>query len=167
MGTVEEKTARSILQTPKEIHIGDAIYQVAPPSVATLILASEAISRLPNIQLNSENPIAESLYIAKDCAILGDVMAILILGAKGLTTETTMQKSKLFGLIKEEEIVTVDNKALLAKKILEDISPRELSKLLDNVLSGMEVGFFFGISTSLIEINLLRTTRSETTVFGL
>ena len=173
--TVETKVAGTILQQKEEIAVGDETYQVAPPSTATLILASEAISQLPYVNLDSENIAGESLYIAKDCRVLGDIVAILILGAKGLTevkkTSETVEKRRLFGLIKEEEIVEteeeIDNKAILAKKLLENIPPRELHTLMVRLLQFMQLGDFFGLTTSLIEINLLRKTREVgTTAFG-
>ena len=42
--TIEAKTAQTVLQEPKEIKIGEKIYSVAPPSLGTLILVSEAVS---------------------------------------------------------------------------------------------------------------------------
>lgn len=190
--TIEQKVSETILQKMQEVTIGGATYQVAPPTTSTLILASEHISKLPSIKLDGDKILVETLYIAKDCRVLGDIVAILILGAKGLTeivkvpeiVEKTIEKivyeEYLYGLIKRPKIitetisetvekeVTIDRKAELAKKLLDEIPPLELNDLMAVLLRKMQISDFFGFTTSLIEINLLRQTREVgTTAFGL
>lgn len=175
--TIESKVANTLLQSPTIERIGGKTYQVAPPSVATLILISEAISFMPAIKLNSENVINEVLSIAKDCRPLGEIIAIMILGAKGVTeTKRVMcpvEKRFLFGLIKykreKEQEVIIDRKTELAKTLMEDLSPSELHNLAARLLSRLELSDFFGLTTFLTEINLLRPTKvvmNETTAFG-
>jgi hypothetical protein len=153
--TIESNVSKAILQQPVEVAIGEKTYRVAPPSIATLILVSAAVSKLPKISMDSENIASESLYIAKDCEGLGEIVAILILGAKGLK-ET---KKKFFGL----KTVEIDQKSILAKEILSELTPRQLSDMLGKLLAGMELAFFFATTASLIEINLLRKTREAVT----
>ena len=74
--TIEQKTAGAILEKPVEIVIGGKTYQAAPPSTATLILVSEAVSQLPKIALDAEKIVEETLSVAKDCRILGEIVAI-------------------------------------------------------------------------------------------
>lgn len=165
--TVESKVAETVLQRPGEIIVRDMVFRVAPPSVATLILASEAISKLPDIRLNGENIASESLYVAKDCRVIGEVVAILMLGAKGLQETRSVVEKSLLGLKKAEHEVTIDHKAELTKKLLEDLEPRELHEVLAKLLGTLQIGDFFGLTASLIEINLLRQTReAETTASG-
>lgn len=83
--TIEEKVAETILQKDIEVTVGGKKYKAAPASTATLILASEAVSRLPEINLDPEKVVEESLSVARECRPLGDIAAILILGAKNLT----------------------------------------------------------------------------------
>ena len=82
---IETKVAQTILQQTEEITVGDKVYKAAPPSAATLILASEAVARMPKIQLDTERIVDEVLAIGKDCRPMGEIIAIMILGAKGLT----------------------------------------------------------------------------------
>ncbi|MDR2888189.1 MAG: hypothetical protein LBV26_09400 [Bacteroidales bacterium] len=160
MTSLEQKTAGTILQQPVEVEIGTKKYSVAPPSVATLILASAAVSKLPAVNLSSNSIATECLYIAKDCEALGEIAAILILGAKGL-------KRTEAGVIKSFFRPGADRKTALANEILAELSPRQLSDLVGKLLSGMELAFFFATTTSLTEINLLRKTRmAETTASG-
>jgi hypothetical protein len=178
MDTPEQKTAQTVLQQPEEITVGGETFSVAPPSIATLILASAEISKLPHVKLDSENILLESLAVAKNCRVLGDVTAILILGAKGLTGKRkvieTVEKRRFFGFLKETESVeteiVIDRKADLSRKLLEDVTPRELFSMTIRMLNTMQVSDFFGFTTSLIEVNLLRQTTgevvNETTAFG-
>jgi hypothetical protein len=161
--TVESKAAKTVLQQQEEILIGDETYKVSPPSVATLILASEAISRLPSVGIDSNNIALECLCIAKDCRILGDIIAILILGAKNITETKKVAKKRLFGLVREEKEVAIDNKAILSKKLLEDVPPNGLHELMAKLLKSMQLSDFFGLTASLIEINILRKTREAVT----
>lgn len=168
--TIEEKVAETILQKDIEVTVGGKKYKAAPASTATLILASEAVSRLPEINLDPEKVVEESLSVARECRPLGDIAAILILGAKNLTetvkTRQTVEKRRLWGLVKWTEEVEVeqviDRKAELAKQILEELSPRALNLLVAQLLQKMELGDFFGLTTFLTEINLMRPTKVET-----
>ena len=133
--TIEQTVAETILEQPFEVKVGEKSYQVASASTATLILVSEAISQLPHIALDTEKVVEETLSVAKDCRILGDIAAILILGAKNITEKKKVpqikEKRYLCGLIRRpytvEVEITIDKKAELAKELLEDVSPRELN----------------------------------------
>lgn len=179
MTNIETKVARTILQEPEKITVGDTVYQVAPPSTATLILVSEAAARMPQEKLDPERIVDEVLSIAKDCRPIGEFAAILILGAKGLTetrkavktVEKTVCEPILFGLLKRPRVITetveeevmIDRKAELSKALLEDLSPRELHNLTAQLLQRMQIADFFGLTTFLIETNLLRQTREVVT----
>lgn len=169
--TIESKVKQTILQNTTDITIGGKVYKVAPPSVATLICVSEAVSTLPAVRLDADKVVDEVLSIAKDCRPLGEIVAILMLGAKGLTETRrevkTVEKRRFWGLIKKQEQVEVveviDHKAALARTILEDYSPSQLKELVGLLISKMEIGHFFGLTTSLTEVNLLRPTREVVT----
>lgn len=169
MKDIESKVSKTVLQQTEEIMVGGEIMEVASPSTATIILVSEETAKLPHMKLDGENIAGEVLYVAKDCRVLGDIVAILILGAKNLSTTKTVEKKRLFGLITERKEITIDNKAQLAKKLLEDVSPRELHNLTIRLLKTLQIADFFALTTSLIEVNLLRQTRevgNETTASG-
>ena len=165
---IEQRVAETILQQMQDVTIGGVTYQVAPPTTATLILASGLIAQLPAIRLDTNQIFNEALYIAKDCRVLGDILAVLILGAKNVRTTKEVVSKRLFGLIQERKLVTTDNQAALSAILLENLSPVEMNDQLGVLLSLMQVSDFFGLTTSLIEINLLRQTRVvvETTQSG-
>lgn len=165
--TIEQRVGETVLQQPKEFVIGNKTFTVAPPSVSTLILVSEAISLLPQVQLDKAKIVEEVLFVAKDCRMLGDIAAILILGAKGLKETVTTRKKRFFGLFTRSITETVDRKAELSKWLLEELDTAQLNKLIFELLKDFNLGDFFGTTTFLIEINLLRPTKVvETTVSG-
>ena len=157
--TTESIAADAILQRTKPIEIDGIKYQVAPPTTATLILVSELVSQLPQINLNAENILSESLMIAKDCRVLGTIAATLILGAKNLSQQIKKHKYKYWGLVTTTTEETIDKQAELADTILKELSPKQLNQIIIKLLAGMEISDFFGFTTSLIEVNLTRATR--------
>lgn len=166
--TIEQQVAQTVLQQPKEIKIGDKTYKVAPPSLATLILVSEAVSHLPHIKLDDKRVMQEVLSVAKDCRELGDIAAILIIGAKHINDEVKRQQTKrkrlLWGLFSKTRTETIieTRKEALCRELLEDIKPSELHNIIAEILLQMEVGDFFGLTTFLTEVNLTRQTKVET-----
>lgn len=167
--TIEQMVAETVLEKPLEVKVGENTYQVAPASTATLILVSEAISQLPKIALDTEKVVEESLSIAKDCRVLGDIAAILILGAKNITEKRKVpqikEKRYLCGLIHfsrtEEVEVSVDRVSELSRELLENVSPKELNLIVSQILSRMQIADFFGITTFLTELNLLHPRKVE------
>jgi len=144
--TIESKVADAILQRERTIKIGDKTYQVAPPSTATLILVSELVAQMPVVDSETKQTMTESLRIARDCKVIGDIIATMILGAKALKN-----KRKFFSRSKA--------KAELAEEILLNIKPSDLYVMTQELLQGMEISFFFGISTFLSAINLTKPTK--------
>src|SRR5574344_2271368 len=110
---IESKVASAILQRPKVIFVGKKKYKVSKPSTATILLVSEAISQLPQEKLDANNLLYESLRIGKDCAPLGRIAAILIVVAK------------------KYNAIRVNR---LARRLLLDLSPKELNALVANLL---------------------------------
>ena len=149
--TIEQKTSEAILQKPKEVEIGGVTYQVAPPSTATLILVSEIVSQLPRVKLDKSDVLSEVLRIAKDCKVLGEIAATIIVGARQI-------KDKGFSPFKTEV-------KKISERLLYDIPPSELSKITISLLAGSEIADFFGLTVSLIEVNMTRET-VETTASG-
>ncbi len=164
MATTEQKVADTILQKEEVVLIGGASYNIAPPSTATLILVSAEISKLPKIEITENKEVLPwVLSNAKDCGFLGDIVAILILGAKGITETRKIAKPILFGFMKSSKQEFIDHKKILAKKLLEDYTPKELYELAIGLFDRLEIGSFFGITTFLIEINLTKPTREVVT----
>lgn len=150
----EKKVSKTILQQKKQIKIGGKQYTVAAPTVATLIRVSELISELPQIAaFDKTDIISESLSVAKDCKVIGEIMATFMIG---------------YG--KKISLIDKIHCKLLARYILSKIEIKDLNKMFISVLSGMQIGDFFSLTTSLIETNMLRRTKevvTATTASGL
>lgn len=167
--TIEEQVASAILEKPiGELEIEGVVYPIAPPCISTLILVSEIVSQLPVVdKCEPEQVLTSVLHHAKDCGKLGEIVAVLLLGRKGLTEEVevteTVQEPYIFGLLKRSRKVTrkviVDRKAELAQKVLDNVTPSVLQDIIVRRLTTLEIGDFFAITTSLSEANLLKPTR--------
>jgi hypothetical protein len=146
---IEEKTADAILQRSREISIGGVTYNVASPSIGTLILVSELTAKMPKLE-NAKDQIVvmEVLRVAKDCRVLCDIIATLILGAKFMLSDEKSNKK----VIKK-----------LKHDILLDMSPKDASIAVSTILSGLDVDSFFGLTVSLSEVNITKETKETVT----
>lgn len=145
--TTEQKVADAMLQNVQNITIAGKEYEVAPPSVATLIMMSAEVSKMPAVKIDDKQLVTETLALAQDCGAIGNIVAIMIMGAKA---------------VKEDPKAY----ARLARQILEEITPNELFSLLQRLFKGLQIDFFYAATTSLITINLTKATKTETTQFG-
>lgn len=164
--TLEQKAAEAILQKAATVTIGNFTYEAAPPSIATLILVSEAVSRLPQRKLDRSALVSECLDIAKDCKALGDIAAILVLGARAYNEkhfpEEAQQKRGFLQRRRKEDADVRTHGEILAEEILNTLNPHELYDLIAMLLQRMDLGDFFALTTFLTEVNLLRQTKVET-----
>lgn len=149
--TIEKLVCETILQEPLHITVNGENYAIAPPVASTLIEASKYISQLPDISLSGDN-IQTALAYAADCEFTADVVAILILGRKNLRSE----KRRCYGLLKPQ---IIDNQKQLSQILLDELTWREISELGKEILSKLEIGFFLGFTTSLLEVNMLKVTK--------
>lgn len=158
--TLEEQATEAILQQSKIVDIGGKTYKVSPPTLATLIMASSAVSRLPNRKLDADNIITECLNIAKDCEPIADVLAILTLGAK-LYNEPCRTPNFFTKIFRKRNVTKGEE---LRNEILNTLSPSELNSTLAQLLQEMELSDFFAVTTFLTEVNILKPTKVETEV---
>lgn len=165
--TIESRVSATILErTVSTLEIEGVTYNIAPPTIGTLILASEIVSFFPQIDdVDDKQRIFMALFKAKDFKMLADLAAVLILGSKRLTEEreVTVEKRHIFGLIKRKHRVkqTVDLRAELAKKILDNVRPSVLFEVIVKRLRDNEIMTFFAITTSLNAANILKPTKAE------
>ena len=165
--TIESKVAAAILERKVgSIKIEGVTYEIAPPSLATLILVSETISTLPTFdKLDKSQWLDIVAHYAKDYKPLGDIAAILILGAKNLTEkrELIIEKRRFFGLLKRrvKVVETIDRKAELANALLLNVRPSVLNDTIIERLKQNEAASFFATITSLSAVNILKPTKAE------
>lgn len=169
--TIEQKVAQAILEEPvSELEIEGRKYPIAPPSLGTLVKVSEIVSTFPEVQdVPAEEVVTEVLRTARGFSALGDLAAVLILGVRNLTEEQEVEEdvveSRFWGLVKRtrkvKRKVVVDRKAELAKLIMENVGPKTMLDVIVRRLRDMEIGDFFGITTSLSAVNLLTPPKKE------
>jgi hypothetical protein len=155
----EGRVADTILEKPFEVNIGGVTYKVAPPSLETLIVVSEEVAKIPQYDVDKSEIVSESLRVAKDARPMGDILAILILGA-GKLKSTRMEPEKTFlGRVTKWRQIEVDNVAELSEIIRKKLTPSRVNNLTNKILGKMEMGFFLGSFIFLREINLTKPTR--------
>lgn len=148
--TIEQKTADTLLQKDSCFIIGGKRYVVAKPSAATLVDVSAEISLLPHLKLGDGSNSIDVLRSAKDCECIGNIIAMMVVGSKG---RGSMVKS-IFRNMKLRRVRRV---------IMEELSPKELYKLVYKLLGYMEINDFFALIAFLNEVNM---TKATTTVSG-
>lgn len=149
-GTPEQLISKTILQEPIDITINGKPMQINKPTLATLIEISALASQIPVIpRMESEDEILQwVLSNAKDCAVIADIAAALILGSRTNT--------RRFGISWRQN--QKNTRSRLAKKILEHYSPKEVFEIVSNALSVQEIGFFLSTITTLQGANVLKKT---------
>lgn len=162
--TIEQRVASAILEkATSSIEIGGESYPIGDPCMATLILVSELISTLPVVEkVPNEQVVYSVLRHAKDFKPLGELCAILILGAGNLTEEREITECERFCWVfrrKTKRRVVFDRKAALAREISLNVRPSVIFNCIISRLQDMEVAHFFSIITSLSEANILKPTR--------
>lgn len=155
--TIEQKVAAAILEKATDsIEISGEVYPLGDPCIATLILISELISTMPVVEnVPKEQRVYYALHYAKDFKSIGELCAILVLGADNLTEEREITEYKrVWGVFKRKVIhkITIDKKAVLAREISLHVRPSTILNCIIERLQDMEVGHFFSIITSLSEV---------------
>ena len=179
MESIEKKVTDAILQRASlSIEIEGREYPIAPATPATLILVSELIAEMPEVRSNVDNILFETLRTARDCKVVGKIVATLILGAKRIkeNRSLTIEKEsssrrfswrKLRFINEVKDIEVVSELEYLSTLILENCSPAAIGQVVSQRLMDMGLSDFFGLTTSLSEANLLKSTKEvEATQFG-
>lgn len=149
---IEKTVSEALLQEKKVVRLGGVDYEVAPPTIATLVKVSELVALLPGQTLDEDKVLAETLRIAKDCTVIAEIVAVMILGVQKPEKRRPFQKSDL---------------QKLSQKLFHTASPVQLKNAMMTLLGHLEVGDFFGLTAFLLEVGITKKTRkAETTAFG-
>ncbi len=152
---MESKVADTILEKDKVVKIGGVSYNVAPPSIATLILFSKYTAKLPKEMLDRDNAIASLLQNAPMLEAVGGAMASLILGAEKF--EKLPLLHQILNIFRKKDKIRTKGEQLsltLNKAPIDDIV-----KVFFELLKFMNLKSFFQLTTSLIEMNLTKPTK--------
>lgn len=177
MESLEKKVADAILERPSDSLTIDGVdYPIAPPSPATLILVSELVAELPDVKLTGDNIMAGILRTARDMKPIGRIAAALILGAKRIRENRMVIREvgtgkkrwswRRFGMTEATRRVTMSEMDWLSERILDEVTPKTLARVVSKRLGNMEMADFFGLTVSLSGANLTKRTVEAETAFG-
>lgn len=169
---IEEQVADTILEKPvAQVKLGEQTYLIAPPTLGTLILISKYAQQLPPAPADNEelNILKEVLTNAKDCKVIGKIIATLILGAKRVLEyhkvpiQVTIQEKqpRRFWQKRKEQTKTIYIPEIdyIKDLVLDELSPKEANELVAKTLMELQLPDFFGLTTSLTTANHLKPTR--------
>ena len=159
---MEEKVAQTLLEEPTTIIIGGEAYQVAPPSIITLVRASKYISKIPSDTIDEEQIFGSIVHKAEDYENIAWAVAVIILGNR--FTETV--RPPFWQFWKRKKNITQGE--VLANKLTK-APVSEISEAFFKVIGQMDIRSFFAVSTSLKGMMITKPTKeveNETIVSG-
>lgn len=173
MNKIAKETAKTILEQPTKIEVAGQSYNVAKPTLATLILLSEEIIDVPFEEVEKSHSIHDFLKWVQHSQKIAKALAIMIFGAEKILfdKEETRQTPKTFWQKIKRKILKQPPKEDVYSLTEKIINQMEVSQMVDTfvqLLGQMQIAHFFLLITFLKDANLLNPTRkvSETTAFG-
>lgn len=159
---LENRASEVILQKPLELKIGNNVYKVAKPTLATLIEVSKYVSMLPKSEITDKENIVP--YILSNASkygrILAKIASILIVGInKNVKTPESENKSFLSRIFRKKK---KDKIEIMTDEIMNSASCEEISQIISGALSHQRIGFFLSTIISLNGANVSGKTKSET-----
>lgn len=159
--TVEHKVENTILEKGKKYVICGYEVEVAPPTTATLIEVSTLISKHINADdVKSKEKLIEVLRTARGSKI-GDIAAVLVLGAKGRRIPPTVHTRKILGIFPLKVKLNYEQ---VRDYLLTEWRPSQLSEMIIDCLVNSEFAFFLETTIFLSEANM--TKKTKTTASG-
>ena len=159
---IQTRVAQTILEDRHTVVLGGRKYTVAPPTLGTLIRASEMIARLPGaIETHKDREFQDILAAAKDYKAIADFVAVLILGVKKARETVSIYESK--GFLRRKKKVSVTRAEALSREILDTVPPAELKDAVIPLLEGLQLNDFFITTTFLSGINVTKPTKKVET----
>lgn len=153
---MEEQVAQTLLEEPTAVTIGGEAYQVAPPSIFTLVRASKYISKIPTDTINEGNILGSIIHNAEEYENIAWAIAVILLGKK-FTEIVTYPKWQFWRKKKN-----VTRGELLAKKLI-NTPITEVSAAFFKVLGQIDIRAFFVVSTSLRGMMITKPTKEVET----
>lgn len=167
--TIESRVASAILQRNiASIEIDGVKYDIAPPTLATLIRVSEIVATLPVVDATKIEPkdrMYSALQNARNYKNIGEIIGVLIVGAKNEigTKMIDVKRRGFFGLFRKKKRIesTFNRAAELGDAIMNNIRPSLIYELILKLLQQNEITTFFAITTSLSAANIIKPTKAE------
>nr|DAJ32864.1 MAG TPA: hypothetical protein [Caudoviricetes sp.] len=149
---MEEKVAQTLLEEPTTVTIGGEAYQVAPPSIFTLVRASKYISKIPTDTISEGNIFGSIIHNAEDYENIAWAISVIVLG-NDFTEVETYPKWQFW---KRKKSVT-KGESLVKKLMKTPIT--EVTDAFFKVLGQIDIRAFFVITTSLKGMMITKPTK--------
>ena len=149
---MEEKVAQTLLEEPTTVTIGGEAYQVAPPSIFTLVRASKYISKIPTDTISEGNIFGSIIHNAEDYQNIAWAISVIVLG-NDFTEVETYPKWQFW---KRKKSVT-KGESLVKKLMKTPIT--EVTDAFFKVLGQIDIRAFFVITTSLKGMMITKPTK--------
>ena len=159
---MEEQVAQTLLEEPTTVTIEGEAYQVAPPSIFTLVRASTYIRKIPTDTISEGNILGSIIHNAEEYENIAWAISVILLG-KDFTQIVTYPKWQFW---RKKKNVTKGE--LLAKKLI-NTPITEVSATFFKVLGQIDIRAFFVITTSLKGMMITKPTKeveNQTTASG-
>lgn len=153
----EQKVADALLERKIQVKVGAKVYEAPAPTLGTLVMISEYIAELPELESKSDtNAIFRDFKFGRYVAT---VCAIFILGAKAIKREQISSENRLHNLLRFRGPRTaVDT---LTDEILDECTVKSINGIVALLVEEANVEDFFDISTFLKEVSLTKPTKVE------
>lgn len=162
--TTEQKAAKAITQTPKEVTICGATYQVKPATFATLIEVGAIASTLPkDLQESDGTAIAFMLQNAREVSKVASIIATLVIGV-----EPQRAKRILIPKWVQNHLQTKNRKQIeeLTHELQRKLTPATAYEAITELLPLLEIEHFFGLTTFLNQMNVMPAREVVETIPG-
>jgi hypothetical protein len=149
--TAEQKVAQAALQEKSKVKMGGKTFKVNPPCLATIYKLSSYVSQLPQMEIGKDDYVGETLRVAKDCGLISDIVATMVVGARS--------KYPVF-----DSVLSIPRRiryAFVRWFIENKVEPKELQEAFVEILvNRMQTAFFLNVGISLSEINTTKPTKT-------
>lgn len=154
---IERKVAETLLEKKIQVNVGAKVYEAPAPTLGTLVMVSELIAGLP--ELDTKKDVPAIFRNARHGREIARICAIFILGAKAVRCEQISSENRLRNLLKLRGPYTkVD---ALTEEILLNCTSTDINRIVANLVDASNLEDFFELSTFLKEVNLTAPTKVE------
>lgn len=160
--SVEDKAAEVLLQKPLELKVGNNVYKIAKPTLATLMEVSRYVAMLPNIEkIEQKDAVSFVLSNAnKYGRVLANIAAVLIVGIGNKSKcRQNEKKRKIKWFWQQRKPNKIE---LMSDEIMNSASCEEVCMIISGALSYQKIGFFLSTIISLGGANISERTKNET-----
>ena len=150
--SIEQQTARTLLQEPIPVTIGGKVYQAPVPTLGTLVNVSALIGtlHLPDPgEIDPEELTHLALESGEEAEKIAEIIAVFIAGTK---------KEPWWYKYLHERLNTTKR---LKNRILDHVTIREAVSIITELIQALNLADFFVLTAFLKGLNVTKRTKTE------